>query len=333
MKLLLLLVLVCYIAQGVRVCESTGDPHVRATGEKYFNDYVKGWRLMYSLHDIVVRNFQSETPIWKEKLTIKESELNYKGDKLWFRLDQNKGVCRVEHRGSSKHLKVTPAGNGYKVEGKNSFRFQVNANCLKTSGLLNIYLQDDSKAIGKGQCFSTKSNKMPSTPSKAQCPFGRRRARHICRRVRCHRGIFASCVDDVCLSGDRSIARHLQRISKIRNGKPCRNRFFVHYGHHLKKCRKECTRLDRHCIVSAKCGHKLTGVVYTKICRDRKRKCHHACRDHWRLVIKCLRKCKVAKRKCNILRKCASGVVTLRLICKKRHEKCETKCVSYYVRR
>jgi hypothetical protein len=332
MKLLLLLVVV-YLSQAVRVCESTGDPHLRTSHGKYFNDYVRGWRLMYELHGIRVRTFQSETRIWKEALTIKEAELNYKGDKLYFRLDLRPKVCRVEHKGASKGLKITAEGNGYKVEGPDSFRFQINAGCLEDSGYLNIYLQDDSRALGKGQCFSTKSNDLPSNPTQAKCPFGRQKARRLCHRVRCHRGVFASCVEDTCLTGDRNIAHHLERISKIRNGKPCRNTFFKHYGVHLKKCRKECTRLDKECITSAECGNKLTGVVYTKICRDRKRKCHHACRDHWRRVVKCLRSCRVAKRKCEVLRKCAAGVVTLGLICKKRHEKCEVKCVSSYVRK
>jgi hypothetical protein len=332
MKLLLLLALV-YVSQAVRVCESTGDPHIRTTPGKYFNDFVKGWRLMYELHGITVRNYQSETQIWGQALTNKESELNYHGDKIYFRLDQGPNTCRVQHRGSSRHLKISAWGSGFKVEGKNGFRYSVNAGCVKTSGYINVYLQDDSKAIGKGQCFSTHSNNLPPNPTKAKCPYGRRKARRLCRRVRCHRGIFASCVEDTCLTGDRGIAHHLERLSKIRNGKPCRNVFFVHYGHHLKKCRKECSKLNKECITAARCGHKLTGISYIKICRDRKRKCHHACRDHWRRVVKCLKKCRVAKRKCEVLRKCAAGVVTLGLICKKRHQKCSTKCVSSYIRK
>jgi len=312
------------VSSEARTCYASGDPHFRSFAG-YFNNFETGWRRFYALNGNKVLVYQSKTDAWGDATTIKKVSVTTAGGRR-FKFEVTANPCKAHLRHGSASA-LSSWGNGFQFRGANGFNVRLNAGCQGNSVYTNLEVDDKSTKTGFGFCFR-RGHKLPRPPKK--CKGGLRRAKRACRRVRCHRGIFASCVDDICANGHKgSIAAHLKRLSKARNGKPCKRwKGLKRYGKHRKACFTSCKTIWNNCLTAARCARKLSGRSYRNVCKKRRGQCRTACRKNWRKARKCIIGCFRKQRGCRQLARCAAGIVNLKYICKRRGHKCAAQCFT-----
>jgi len=191
-------------------------------------------------------------------------------------------------------------------------------------------VSDKSKRRGFGFCFR-RGHKVPQLPKARECKKGRRGlrfAKKACRKVNCHRGLYAGCVFDVCKSGHAgSVPQHLAALNKL--GKKCRPfKGLKKYHKNKKLCFTGCKNIWKSCKKAADCAKQINGKSYVKTCKKRRRVCRKACRKNWRKAVKCVKRCFRKQRGCRKLARCAAPLANLRSICKARSDKCSGKCFT-----
>jgi len=335
---LLALIAVLASVDASRLCTASGDPHIRSMGDQYFNNYELGWHRFYELHGNRMLVWQHTTQNWRNQATIQKTKVTTRGGHH-FTFDLAFNPCRVRLVRGNKALLTRwgSQGNGFQFKGAKGFSFRLEAGCSGdgVSAYTNIEVSDDSKEQGYGYCFN-RGHQIPTFPKASTCKNGRRGlrfAKHSCRKIHCHRGLYVGCVDDVCKSGRAGdVEQHLKALNKL--GRKCHPwKGLKKYSGHRKACFTTCKTISKNCFKAARCAKRLSGKSYAKICKKRRHDCRRACRKNWRRARRCVKHCFRRQRGCRKLARCAAPLANLKYICKARGNKCAEKCFTKIVKK